>query len=189
MEFGKGVLCRSCGANLTETSPGSYVRKMDEAHGVIERIYRNVLSGAPLDAGLLGEATGTQFRRFVDDLVLILVWYPSPELSPRLTDPRILYLSFRQEILRIIEALVLNATPASQPRARSKKFQEGLKLWMRVFALLSPRDAEWIENASELWPPVLRRRLNSALDQHERSRSLASPFRSMFFHPEFKCSK
>jgi hypothetical protein len=60
---------------------------------------------------------------------------------------------------------------------------------MRVFALLSPRDAEWIENASELWPPVLRRRLNSALDQHERSRSLASPFRSMFFHPEFKCSK
>ena len=139
--------------------------------------------------GLLGEATGTQFRRFVDDLVLILVWYPSPELSPRLTDPRILYLSFRQEILRIIEALVLNATPASQPRARSKKFQEGLKLWMRVFALLSPRDAEWIEKASELWPPVLRRRLNSALDQHERSRSLASPFRSMFFHPEFKCSK
>jgi hypothetical protein len=139
--------------------------------------------------GLLGEATGTQFRRFVDDLVLILVWYPSPELSPRLTDPRNLYLSFRQEILRIIEALVLNATPASQPRARSKKFQEGLKLWMRVFALLSPRDAEWIENASELWPPVLRRRLNSALDQHERSRSLASPFRSMFFHPEFKCSK
>lgn len=180
------VLCRSCGANLTETSPGSHVRKMDEAHGVIERIYRNVLSGAPLDAGLLGEATGTQFRRFVDDLVLILVWYPSPELSPRLTDPRNLYLSFRQEILRIIEALVLNATPASQPRARSRKFQEGLKLWMRVFALLSPRDAEWIENASELWPPALRRRLNSALDQHERSRSLASPFRSTFFRPGFK---
>ena len=73
--------------------------------------------------GFLGEATGTQFRRFVDDLVLILVWYPSPELSPRLTDPRILYLSFRQEILRIIEALVLNATPASQPRARSKNFK------------------------------------------------------------------
>ena len=46
---GKGVLCRSSGANLTETSPGSYARKMDEAHGVIERIYRNVLSGAPLD--------------------------------------------------------------------------------------------------------------------------------------------
>src|ERR1700678_2111402 len=125
MEFGKGVLCRSCGANLTETSPGSYVRKMDEAHGVIERIYRNVLSGAPLDAGLLGEATGTQFRMFVDGLGLILVWYASPELSPRLTDPRNLYLSFRQEILRIIEALVLTATPASQPRARSKKFQEG----------------------------------------------------------------
>ena len=70
--------------------------------------------------------------------------------------------------------------------SRSRKFQEGLKLWMRVFALLSPRDAEWIENASELWPPVLRRRLNSALDQHERSRSLASPFRSTFFRPGFK---
>jgi hypothetical protein len=57
---------------------------------------------------------------------------------------------------------------------------------MRVFALLSPWDAEWIENASELWPPLLRRRLNSALDQHKRGRSLASPFRSTFFRPGFK---
>jgi hypothetical protein len=43
-----------------------------------------------------------------------------------------------------------------------------------------------MEEASALWPPTLRRRLNSALDHHERSRSQASPFRSMFFRPGLK---
>jgi hypothetical protein len=180
------VLCRNCGANLAGTIFGLHVRKLDEAHGVIERAYRNALHGAHPEAGLLGKAKENQFRRFVDDLVLLLAWYPSPELHPRLTDPRNLYLSFRREILRMIEALVLNAAPASQPRARSIKFQEGLKLWTRVFALLSERDAVWMEDASALWPPALRRRLNSALDHHERGCSQASPFRSMFFRPGLK---
>jgi hypothetical protein len=180
------VLCRNCGANLNGAVAGPYARKDDEAHTFIEKIYRAALRGVPPRDALLGETTATQFKSFVDDLVLLLAWYPSLEMAPRLTDPRNLYLPFRKEILRIIEALVLNAAPASQPDARSTKSQEGLTLWMRVFALLSQRDAEWIENASELWPPALRRRLHSALDHHERSRSLASPFRSTFFRPGFK---
>jgi hypothetical protein len=180
------VLCRNCGANLAGAIPGLPIRNLDEAHGVIERTYRTALHGAHPDGSLLGESTGTQFRRFVDDLLLLLAWYPSPELHPRLTDPNNPYLLFRKESLRMIEALVLNAAPASQPRARSIKFQDGLKLWKRVFELLSERDAEWMEDASALWPPALRRRLNSALDHHERSRSQASPFRSIFFRPGLK---
>jgi hypothetical protein len=144
------------------------------------------LHGTYGEAGLLGKAKEIRFRRFVDDLVLLLAWYPSPELHPRLTDPRNLYLSFRRETLRIIEALVLNAAPASEPRTRSIKFQEGLKLWTRIFALLSEREAAWMEDASALWPPALRRRLNSALDHHERGCSQASPFRSVFFRPGLK---
>ena len=116
-----------------------------------------------------------------------LAWYPSPDLSPRLTDPRNLHLPFRKEILAIVGALVMDAAPASEPNGRNIKFRrEGLTLWLRVLALLSQREAESIETASELWPPALRRRLNSALDQHERGSSRSSPFRSTFFRPGLK---
>jgi hypothetical protein len=66
----------------------------------------------------------------------------------------------------------MDAAPASEPNGRTIKFRrEDLTLWFRVLALLSQREAESIETASELWPPALRRRLNSALDQHERGSS------------------
>jgi hypothetical protein len=76
-------------------------------HAVVERVYRVALRGTSPDYALLGEATGTQFRRFVDDLLQLLAWYPSPELSPRSTDPQNLHLAFRKEILAIVGALVL----------------------------------------------------------------------------------
>ena len=146
----------------------------------------SLLRGNSPDYALLGEATGTQFRRFVDDLLQLLAWYPSPELSSRSTDPQNLHLAFRTEILAIIEALVLNATPAPEPYGRNVKFREGLTLWLRVLALLSQREAAWIETASDLWPSALHQRLNSALNQHERSRSQSSPFRCTFFRPGLK---
>jgi hypothetical protein len=179
------ILCWSCGAHLTGASLGSHVGHVNGTHAVVERVYRVALRGTSPDYALLGEATGTQFRRFVDDLQL-LAWYPSPELSPRSTDPQNLHLAFRKEILAIVGALVLNAAPASEPNGRNVKFREGLTLWLRVLALLSQREAEWIETASDLWPSALRQRLNSALDQHERSRSRSSPFRSTFFRPGLK---
>jgi hypothetical protein len=94
----------------------------------------------------------------------LLAWYPSNELSPRSTDPRNLHFAFRKEILANIGALVVNATVGSDAASRRVKDREGLKLWRRVLALLSHREASWIENAMECWPPVLRRPLNAALD-------------------------
>jgi TniQ len=181
------VLCWNCGENLTGTITGSHVGQVDGAQAIVEKVYRAALRGTSPHSALLGEATGTQFRRFVDDLLQLLAWYPSPDLSPRLTDPRNLYLPFRKEILAIVAALVMDAAPASEPNGRNIKFRrEDLTLWLRVLALLSQREAESIETASELWPPALRRRLNSALDQHERSSSRSSPFRSTFFRPGLK---
>jgi hypothetical protein len=162
------------------------LREVDGTHAVVERVYRVALRGTSPDYALLGEATGTQFRSFVDDLLQLLAWYPNPKLSPRSTDPQNLHLAFRKEILAIVGALVLNAAPASEPNGRNVKFREGLTLRLRVLALLSQREAEWIETASDLWPSALRQRLNSALDQHERSRSRSSPFRSTFFRPGLK---
>jgi hypothetical protein len=90
------VLCWNCGENLTGTITGSHVGQVDAAHAIVEKVYRAALRGTSPHSALLGEATGMQFRRFVDDLLQLLAWYPSPDLSPRLTDPRNLYLPFRK---------------------------------------------------------------------------------------------
>jgi len=181
------VLCWNCGENLTGTITGSHVGWIDGGHAIVEKVYRASLRGRSPHSALLGEATATQFRRFVDDLLQLLAWYPSPDLSPRLTDPRNLHLPFRNEILGIVGALVMDAAPAAKPNGRKVQFRrKDLTPWLSILALLSHREAESIEIASELWPSALRRRLNLALDQRERGSSRSSPFRSTFFRPGLK---
>ncbi|HEY6764620.1 MAG TPA: TniQ family protein [Candidatus Sulfotelmatobacter sp.] len=180
------VQCRSCGARLASTIRDSSIWPIDDTHIIIQHAYRAALRGASPDDALLGDVTGAQFLHFVDDMFQLLAWYPSNELSPRSTDPRNLHFAFRKEILVNIGALVVNATVGSDAASRRVKVREGLKLWRRVLALLSHREASWIENAMECWPPALRRRLNAALDQHERVHSRFSPFRSRYFRPGLK---
>jgi hypothetical protein len=180
------IPCWSCGTDLTGRAFGSHVRRVDSAHAFVQKVYRATLRGISPDYALLGDNTAVQFQCFVDDLFQLLTWYPSPGLSPRSTDPRDLHFAFRKDILGIIAALVVNAAPASEQHGTSIKSREGLALWLRVLGLLSRREAEWIEAASELWPSALRQRLISAVHQHERSRSRSSPFRCTFFRPGLK---
>ncbi len=182
----RAVLCRSCGANLTDALPVRYLRPVDAADVFIETIYRAALRGASPRAALLDETTATQLCRFVDDILQLLAWYPSPELSPRLTDSQNQYLPFRVEILAIVGALVRNAAPDSDPSGRQTKYREGIKLWLGVLSLLSGREEELIEIASEHWPTGLRRRLHAPLDHHERGDGRRSPFRSTLFRPGLK---
>jgi hypothetical protein len=194
------IPCWSCGTDLTGRAFGSHVGRVDSTYASVEKVYRAALRGTSPDYALLGDNTAAQFRCFVDDLFQLLAWYPSPGLSPRSTDPRNLHFAFRKDILGIIAALVVNAAPASERHETSIKFREGLALWLRVLGLLSRREAEWIDAASELWPSALRQRLNSALHQHGRSgsRSFTVPLHVLSsgikVHkpiriPVFKCSK
>lgn len=180
------IPCWSCGTDLAGRAFGSHVGRADSTYAFVEKVYRAALRGTSPDYALLGDNTAVQFRCFVDDFFQLLAWYPSPGLSPRSTDPRNLHFAFRKDILGIIAALIVNAAPGSEQHGTSIRFREGLALWLRVLELLSRREAEWIEAASELWPPALRQRLNSALHQHERSRSRFSPFRCTFFRPGLK---
>ena len=66
--------------------------------------------------------------------------------NPEKKNPQNLHLAFKKEILAIVGALVLNAAPASEPNGRNIKFRVGLTLWLQVLALLSQREAEWIED-------------------------------------------
>jgi hypothetical protein len=114
---------------LTGAIPASHCGQISAAQILIEKVYRGTLHGYSPRAALLGAATGTQFRRFVDDFFQLLCWYPSPTLSPILTDPRNQHLLFRTKILTTIGALLVNATSATEPN--------GLDLWLRVLSLLS----------------------------------------------------
>jgi hypothetical protein len=100
------VFCWNCRENLAGIITGSLVGQNDGTYAIIEKVYRAALRGTSPHSALLGEATGTQFRRVVDDLLQLLAWYPSPDLSPRLTNPRNLHLPFRKEITTIVGAFV-----------------------------------------------------------------------------------
>lgn len=172
------VLCWNCGANLTGVIPVSNCGQSGAAQILIEKLYRDALHGKWSRATLLGDDDGTQFRRFVDDIFQLLCWYPSPALSPSLTDPRNKHLAFRTTVLATIGALVANATSVTD--------LNGLDLWLRVLSLLSAHEGELIETTSELWPALLSRGLNSALDLYERGTRRSSPFRSTCFRPGLK---
>jgi hypothetical protein len=68
-------------------------------------------------------------------------------------------------------------------KRKKNRLRNGCVLWLRVLALLSHREEGLSETSSQRWPAVLRRRLASALNQHERSSSRSSPFRGRFFRP------
>jgi hypothetical protein len=180
------VLCWSCGASLTGAIPASHRGQVDAASTLIEKLYRDALRGSSFQATLLGDATSSQFHRFVDDIFQLLCWYPSADPSPGLADPRNRYLSFRTKILATIGALVVNATLGTESNGSTINYREDLALWLPVLSLLSAREAELIETTSELWPALLSRSLNSALDQYERGKPRCSPFRSPFFRPGLK---
>ena len=180
------VLCWSCGASLTGAVPASHRGRLDAADALIEKLYRDALRGYSSQATLPGDATSSQFRRFVDDIFQLLCWYPSPDLSPGLTNPRNRHLPFRTKILATIGTLVVNATLGTESNGSTINYREDLALWLPVLSLLSPREAELIETIGKLWPALLSRSLNSALDQYERGKPRCSPFRSSFFRPGLK---
>ena len=69
---------------------------------------------------------------------------------------------------------------------RCARDQAGKTVTNQLSAVSSESQTELIENGSELWPPALRRRLNSARDQQERNRPRSSPFRRTSFRPGLK---
>jgi hypothetical protein len=180
------IRCWKCGADLTGRAFGSPARRVDSTHTLVEKVYRAALRGNPADYALLGNLSAAQFKCFVDDIFQLLAWYPSPELSPQSTDPRNLYFNFRKDILTIVAALVAKTAPASEQHRTDIQPHEGIALWLRVLALISRREREWIKAASARWPFALRQHLNTALNQVALSRSRYSPFRCTFFRPGLK---
>ena len=84
----------------------------------------------------------------------------------------------RQDMLEIIAALILNASPCSDRSVRSKRYTRGLRLWSTLLSIVPEYEGATIEQASARWPVTLRRRFLSALYYRIRRRWPFTPYRA-----------
>jgi hypothetical protein len=159
------VPCQSCDANLlddpTHKGRGPSPRTVLE----FERGYRAALLGAAPDLTLLQGASSAQFRQFVDDTLRLvanllderpLARYGKLQPSPGTS---------RQELIRTILQLVLNASTDCDMYERRARYRNSLKVWKSLLVPLTPEARRNLARVSRAWPPSLQRSLASALAQ------------------------
>ena len=153
----------------------------------MEDAYRAALLGIAPHPNLLGKATGTSFRRFIDDLMQILTrtlnaasLWPNPSSGQTPLLPR-------RDLLQIITELVLNAAPSSNVQQRRRRYSRSLVLWTTLLKVIAVADATEIEQASQQWPVALRRRFVSALYERKRQRWPYDPCQGQSLSLRFKC--
>jgi hypothetical protein len=162
------VPCRSCGVNLLDEP--IQTRTLSATVLALEKAYRAALFGELPNMALIDGTTPDQFRQFVDDTLRLLA-DPSRRQSSPSTAAVPVHASSREESTILISQLVLNACTDWDLYERRARYRKSLKLWK---TLLGPLTAETRRNlalASLAWPSVMRRRLNSALDQTIRRSS------------------
>ena len=165
--------CWACGASLvdpTENSPR--VRKYEPVIRAVEDAYRAALAGIAPHPSLVGKATDCAFRRFVDDMLQLLICFPQPGSAPQKTKDGGAALRPRQEPFAMISELIANAAPGSDTWERQSRYRRSLKLWADLFTLptFSESDAIALERASRYWPVVLQKRFAAALLIRNRRR-------------------
>jgi hypothetical protein len=165
--------CWACGASLvdpTENSP--QVRKYDPVIRAIEDAYRAALLGIAPHPSLVGTTTDCAFRRFVDDVLQLLICFPQSGSAPRNRKENGTALRSRQTSFAMISELIANTAPGSDPWERQSRYHRSLKFWADLFTLptFSESDAISLEHASMYWPLVLQKRFAAALLIRNRRR-------------------
>jgi hypothetical protein len=121
---------KACGGSLTD-QPVSYpsVRKYEPAIQAVEEAYRAALLGVSPHPSLVGKATDRAFRRFVDDMLQLLISFPQPSSVPQNRRVDGATLPSRQSPLVMIAELISNAAPSSDTRVQSFRYRQSLKIW------------------------------------------------------------
>jgi hypothetical protein len=184
----RGPACWSCGASLANHARAPDVNHNGEEVQVVQDAYRAALLGVAPDPALLGKATGRAFRSFVDDLLTTLLrcFDTRSILTAKKSCPTA---PSRQNMIRLIADLVLNAAPSSNPRLSHARYRQSLKSWETLLNTIPRSEGEIIEQASLTWPVALRRRLASALLRQQRKYWPHSPFQGPPVSPGFKRSE
>lgn len=164
--------CRSCRAELgPQLSRAGLGSNMKEAH-TVGNAYREALLGVAHHPVMLGQTTDQEFRQFIEDLMTML----TSSLNSARTGERILFP--RQDIIRIVAALILNAAPSPDPSTRGRRYQRGLSLWSCLLSVIPQRTGDQFEEACLRWPLALRRRFAAALRYRTQKRWPFSPYRA-----------
>jgi hypothetical protein len=170
-------LCRSCGSDLSSSRDQAENAVGKSNVQAVEDTYRAVLLGIAPHPTLLGKATDRAFRQFAEDMLQLLTRSLNPCSACKATGA----VPFpRQDILRIVAALIENAAPSSDPRVRRKRYSRGLTLWATLLKSIPEYEGAAIEQSSLHWPVALRRRFVSALYHRTRKRWPYPPYRSNF---------
>lgn len=156
---------------------------------MVEEAYRAALSGATPHPALLGKVTDREFRRFVDDMLELLILYSRPRARmQQLIDHGSSVLLPRHHLFALIAELISSAAPSSDARWRRSRYLRSLKLWATVLVLIPRNEGERLQRASRMWPMPLRRRFESALLHQARKSRAYTPFQGDWFRPGFQGS-
>jgi hypothetical protein len=132
---------------------------------------------------------GRAFRRFVDDMLQLLISFPQPKSLPQTKRDKRATLPPRQSPFATIAELIANAAPSSDKRVQGFRYRQSLKAWDYLFSQISESEENTLDHASQHWPMALQRRFASALLRRTRRRWPYDRIRWMTVCPGFKRSE
>ena len=182
--------CWACGASLADPAVNcSYVRGHEPVIRAVEDAYRAALMGIAPHPSLVGKATDGAFRRFVDDMLQLLICFPQLDKDPANKTDIQAALRPRQIPFATICELIANAAPGPNNLEQQSRYRRTLRIWADLFTLFDETDASTMERASRHWPATLQRRFASALRIRTRKRWPYNRFRYFTVCPGFKRSE
>ncbi len=179
--------CWSCGGRLSLPANSVTACLDKQIIKVIDDAYRAALLGVAPDVSLFGKATDRAFRRFVEDMLQLLVAYADPVIIANHPLDRAPALP-RQWLFDVISDLIANAVPSSNAKLRCLRASRSLKLWSALMRTLPEVEGLGLEKASQRWPISLQRRFGSALRRRKQERWPFTPYQGKTVRPRFTYS-
>jgi hypothetical protein len=128
------------------------------------------------------------YRRFVDDMLQLLISYAHPESIPREVLQNHSMYPPRAHLFGLIAELISSAARSSNVRCRRLRRVRSLKLWTTILRLIPDAAGPSLEKTSQLWPVPMQRRFQSALQIQRQRRWPYAPFQGRTVGPRFQCS-
>ena len=123
------LACQSCGHHLGTRIDPPDDPQSEQGIQKVEEAYRAALLGTSPHPALLGKITDRAFRRFVDDMLELLVYYSRPGARMQRLIDHGTTLMPRQHLLALIAGLISNAAPSCEAQQRRFRYSRSLKLW------------------------------------------------------------
>ena len=135
--------CRACGGSLAHPPVSNLSVRYEPAIQAVEEAYRAALLGVSPHPSLVGKATDRAFRRFVDDMLQLLISFPQPTSLPRTKRDNRATLPPRQSPFATIAELIANAAPSSDKRVQDFRYRQSLKTWTCLARSQTLRKIPW----------------------------------------------